>query len=119
MTYVEHLHRRLQVVLGDPDDIDVFGPLGHDLLTFHCAPNRRQTITKAGRQFIFLFRRCTGHSLLDRGLDIVGLTIEEVGQSRNERRVFVDTGGTNTRPRTLLDVKQQTRTAEAFVFVEL
>ncbi len=45
---VEDLHRRLQRVLGDADDIEVLGPLRHHLLGLGCLAGHRDAVPQAG-----------------------------------------------------------------------
>ena len=46
---VEDLHRRLQLVLGEADDIEVLGRVGHHLLALDGPPDGRQAVADAGR----------------------------------------------------------------------
>src|ERR687892_448865 len=41
----EHLHRRLEVVLGDADDVEVLVALGHDLLALDGLAHAGQSVT--------------------------------------------------------------------------
>ena len=49
---VEHLHRRLELVVGDADHVDVLVALGDHLLLLDRPLHRRQPVAQAGRPLV-------------------------------------------------------------------
>ena len=115
----EHLHRRLQLVVGDADDIEILAAVGDHLLALDRPADRCQPVAHPGR--LLELQRVGGlpHLGLEVAHDRVGVAVEEVAQLVDELAVRHLLDLTDARTGALLDVVQQARPPEPLVLAEL
>ena len=115
---VEHLHRRLQLVLGEADDVEVLGRSA----TICWRSIARRTVARRSRTRAPSRTpapsppRASRVEALD---DRLGVAVEEVAQLVDQLAVRHLVDLADARTRALLDVVQQARPAEALVLAEL
>ena len=118
--HVEDLHRRLELVLGQPDHVEVLRPVGDHLLASRppCAPRRAgRAAAPPARTRASSDAACISASRpRQHGLGVAGEEAHEVGHVAVVRLV-VD--GADARPRAALDVEEQAGPAEPLVPAEL
>ena len=115
----ERLDRRLEVVLGDADHVEVLVPLGHHLLALDGLADARQPVPHPGGALVLEVVRRGPHLVLEPAHDRVGLAVEEVEQLAHQAVVRLVVDLAHAGSAALLDVEQQARPAEPVVAVEL
>ena len=117
---VEHLHRRLELVVGEADDVEVLVAVGDHLLALDRPPHGGQAVAQARRLLELERPSAASRISWSRRLTIgVGVAVEEVAQLVDELAVRHLVDLADARPGALLDVEQQARPAEALVLLEL
>ena len=119
LAYEEHLHGRLEIVVGDAHHVEVFTALGNHLLFGHGALHRCQPVAQARRLLELEFLGSGAHLGIESVHDVVGVAVEELAQFSHELAIRHVVDLADTRPAALLDVEQQTGPAEALMLVEL
>ena len=118
---VEHLHRGLELVVGDADHVDVLGACRPPSAAWRwpCAPLSSRSRSRAARS-----NSSSSAAIAHLGLepldDGVGVAVEEVDAApapARRSRSLVDLA--HARARALLDVEQQARPAQLLVAAEL
>ena len=116
---VEDLHRRLELVVGEADDVDVLVAVGDDLLALDRAAHGAEAVAQPGRLLELEVRGRLAHLLVEALDDRRRVAVEELAQLLDELAVGDLVDLADTRPGALLDVEQQARPAEALVLLEL
>ncbi len=116
---VEHLHRRFEVVLGEPDDVEVLVLLGDHLLLGDCPLDRSEPVAQTGGLLELELLRRRPHVVAEAVDHLVGVALEELAQLLDELAVRHLVDLADARSGALLDVEQQARPAEPVVLVEL
>ena len=94
---MEHLHRRLEFVVGERDHVGVGTVAEHHGLFLHRPLQRAQVVTKARRPLeIELFGRGV-HLLFQFAREPVGFARQEVAEVRDDLAVLLGTDPTDTR----------------------
>ena len=110
---VEDLHRRLERVLGEGDDVGVGAVAEHDRLLLHRALERLDVVAQPGRPLVLLVGRGDLHVLLEAAQERRGLAGHEVAEVVDDLR---GAPSASTRPthgrRALADVAEQARPAD-------
>ena len=119
LAHEEHLNGSFQVIVGKTNDVDVLTALADHLLLLARPPHRRQPVAHTRRPLVLQQLRRIGHLGLEPADDLVGVPIEEVAQLLHELAVRHLVDLAHARSAAFLDVKQQTRTTETLMFIEL
>jgi hypothetical protein len=105
--HVEDLHRCLELVLGDPDDVGVGGVGEHDRLLLQRPLERADVVAQPGRPLVLLGRRRGGHLLLQ-PLDVArGAAGHEVAEVVDDLPVLLGGDLVDAGRGALVDVAEQ------------
>ena len=115
---VEHLHRRLQVVLGKGGDVEVLGGRGHHLLALHGLADAAQLVAEAGRQLEVELLGGLAHLGLEPLQGRPGAALREDHEVLDDAPVLLRRDLADARPRALADVEQDAGPAQPPVPVE-
>ena len=88
-THEEHLHRCLQLVIGDTNDVEIFTTFSHHLLTLNRSLDRLEPITQPCRFFKLKGLRGITHLIGEPGHHLIGVTTEKATQFVHHRLVVV------------------------------
>ena len=119
LAHVEHLHRRLEIVVGDADHVDVLVLVGDHLLLGDRLLHGDQTVAQARRTLELELGGGALHLRLEPMDDLVGVAGEEVAQLADELAVRHLLDLADARAGALLDVEEQARPPEPLMLVEL
>ena len=117
--HVEHLHRRFELVLGEPDDVEVLLLRADHLLALDDLAHREQLVPQPRRAFEVQRLGRLVHLLLEPVEDRRGLTVEKGDQLVDQARVLLVVDRADARRDALLDVRVEARPAEPLVALEL
>ena len=115
----EDLHRRLELVVGDPDDVELLGLLAHHLLALDGLADRGELVPQAGGPLELELVGRLGHERLEPLHHGRGLAAEEREELVDEGAVLVVGDRLHARRHALLDVRVEARPAEPLVALEL
>ena len=118
-TDVKDLDGRFQLVFGQGEAVEVFGPLAHHLLFFDGFADRACPVPPARRQFELKVGGRIPHPGLEALQDGRGIAIEEHGELVDQARVLVVLDMAGARPGAAFDVVHQAGPAQALVPGEL
>lgn len=117
-TDVEHLHRGLEVVVGERDDVGVGAVTEYHGLLLQRPPQRRQVIAQPGGPLEIQHLGGRGHPVLEFAREAVGLTGEEITEILDDLAVFVGADPAHAGRRALVDVAEQAGAADLTVPLE-
>ena len=84
LAHVEHLDRRLELVVGDADHVEVLVAVGHHLLALDGLAHRRQPVAQARRPLELEVVGGLAHVGVELLHDGVGVAVEELAQLVDE-----------------------------------
>ncbi len=115
---VEDLHRGLQLVLGERDDVGVGAVAEHHGLLLHGAAQRPDVVAQPRRALELQLLCGLRHLALELPDEVVGAPGQEVAEVLDDVAVLVGVHATHTRRRALVDVAEQAGPADLPVPLE-
>ena len=110
--HVEDLHRRQQVVGGEPDHVGVGAVAEHHGLLLHGSAQRAEVVPQPGRPLEVQLGGRLGHLSLQPADHLVGLAGHEVAERLDDLAVLVGRHPADARGGALADVAEQARSAD-------
>ena len=114
----EHLHRRLQVVLGEGGDVEVLGAGGDHLLALHGLADAGQLVAEPRRQLEVELLGGLAHLGLQPLQGRAGAAVHEGHEVLDDLAVLLGRDVAHARPRALVDVIEDAGPPQAPVPVE-
>ena len=119
LPHEEHLHRRLEGILGEPDAIEVLLFRPDHLLTLDDLAHRRDLVAQASGPLVLERVGRAVHLLVEPVEDGRVIAVEELEQVADQAVVVVAPDGPDAGRRALLDVRVEARAPEAVMAIEL